>query len=556
MIAEPSAHVPALMLVIEAGEAARCRIERELQRRYGADYAIAVERTAAAGLTHLEQARTDGVPVALVLGDDADVLAHVRALAPYAKRGLLIDWGGWGRRATADAVLQAMALGHVDYYVLRPWRSPDELFHRTVAEFLHEWSRTSGEGKELSLVADPWSPRGHQLRDLLTRNGVPHSSYDSDSASGRTLLRTAALAGEDRPVVVRFDGHAMVDPSNAELAAAYGVSTDVAGDRDFDVVIVGAGPGGLAAAVSAASEGLRTLVVERETLGGQAGSSSLIRNYLGFPRGVSGGELAQRAYQQAWVFGAQFVVMREVLALHAGPDRHVLELSDCSEVTAGAVVLAPGVSYRRLGVEALERYVGAGLYYGASVSEARAIVDRPVLVVGGGNSAGQAAIHLARHASHVSLIVRGTSLADSMSDYLVRVIDAHDGIDVRLESRVVGGAGEDRLERVTVREDRTGTESDEEVGGLFVLVGGHPHTGWLPDEVARDRWGYLLTGRHAAEDDTIPLPLPLETSVPGVFAVGDVRSRSPKRVASAVGEGSVVVGQIHERLSPAFEATR
>jgi thioredoxin reductase (NADPH) len=554
MIPDPSAPVPALMLVIEAGEAARCRIERELHRRYGADYAIAVERTAAEGLAHLEQARTDGVPVALVLGDDADVLSHVRALAPYAKRGLLIDWGGWGQRATADAVLQAMALGHVDYYVLRPWRSPDELFHRTVAEFLHEWSRTSGEGKELSLVTDPWSRRGHELRDLLTRNGVPHGSYDSDSPSGRTLLRTAALAGEDRPVVVRFDGHAIVDPSNAELAEAYGVSTDVAGDRDFDVVIVGAGPGGLAAAVSAASEGLRTLVIERETLGGQAGSSSLIRNYLGFPRGVSGGELAQRAYQQAWVFGAQFVLMREVLALDIGRDRHVLELSDGSAVTAGTVVLAPGVSYRRLGVEELERYVGAGLYYGASVSEARATVDRRVLVVGGGNSAGQAAIHLARHASHVSLIVRGTSLADSMSDYLVRVIDAHDDIDVRLESRVVGGSGDERLERVTVRDDRTGTDSDEEVGGLFVLVGGHPHTGWLPDAVARDRWGYLLTGRHAAADDTIPLAL--ETSVPGVFAVGDVRSRSPKRVASAVGEGSVVVRQVQERLAPAFEATR
>jgi thioredoxin reductase (NADPH) len=330
---------------------------------------------------------------------------------------------------------------------------------------------------------------------------------------------------EQRPVVVRYDGKAMVDPSNAELAGVYGVATDLAGDRDFDLVVVGAGPGGLAAAVYAASEGLRTLVIERESIGGQAGSSSLIRNYLGFPRGVSGAELAQRAYQQAWVFGTRFVLMRDAVALHTEDGRHIVELAGGLEVRARAVVLACGVRYRRLAAPGLERFAGAGLYYGASVSEARAMAGRPVFVVGGGNSAGQAALHLARFASEVTLVVRGESLEASMSQYLISEIAAVANIDVRLRARVVGGEGEVRLERVMLRDDQTGSQTTHAASGLFVLIGARPHTDWLPAVVARDRWGFVLTG-HEAEAAAGDERCELETTVPGIFAVGDVRAGS------------------------------
>ncbi len=547
-----------VLLVLDDDPAALERTAAELHRRYATDYEIVAERSPVRALRRIEQLRAACRELALVLADQwmpgltgADLLARVRALAPEAKRGLLVDWGAWGDRPTADAILGAMALGHIDYYVLKPWRERDELFHRTIAEFLHEWSRATGAQKELAVVADGWSPRGHELRDLLTRNGVPHAFHTTTSTSGAALLERVGLVGEERPVVVRFDGQALVDPTNAQLATAYGVTTDLAGERDYDVVVIGAGPGGLAAAVYGASEGLRTLVVEGEAIGGQAGSSSLIRNYLGFPRGVSGAELAQRAYQQAWVFGARFVLMRAARALRRGAQRHVVELEGGVEVTARAVVLATGVSYRRLAIDELAPFTGAGVYYGASVSEAKAVAGRPVFVVGGGNSAGQAAMHLSRHAARVTLLVRGGSLADSMSQYLRGEIAAADNVDVRLHAQVVGGSGNGHLQRVRVRDEAAGAVVDEEAGGLFVLIGGRPHGEWLPEAVARDRWGYVLTGRDAEQagwPQARP-PLPLETTLPRVFAVGDVRSHSTKRVASAVGEGSVVIRQVHECLA-------
>ena len=535
-----------LILVVDEDADGLGRTTDELRRRLGEDYEIGGERSAAAALERIELTCASGIPVALVLADRADVLARVRALAPAARRALLIGWGAWGDRATAEAILGAMALGHIDYYVLKPWRSPDELFHRTVAEFLHEFARGSDDAKEMAIVAERWSPRAHELRELLTRNGVPHVFHASDSARGNALLRRAGMPGERRPVAIRFDGLTLVDPTDAELAGGYGVSTDLGGDRDFDVVVIGAGPAGLASAVYGASEGLRTLVVECSAIGGQAGSSSLIRNYLGFPRGLTGAELAQRAYQQAWVFGARFVLMREVLGLRPGADRHVLELSGGLEVTARAVVLAGGIAYRELGVPALEPFLHRGLYYGASVSEAQAVAGRPVHVVGGGNSAGQAAVHLARTASRVTLLVRGDSLAESMSQYLMGEIEADESIEVRLGVSVTGGSGDGRLQRVTVT-GADGSEADEETGGVFVLIGGRPRTAWLPEAIERDHWGYVVTGRDLPGEERPPLPL--ETSVPGVFAVGDLRSHAAKRVASAVGEGSVVIGQVHECLA-------
>lgn len=535
------------------------RIGQELRRRYSSDYRILCERSAAKALQTLEAMRAAGEDVAVVLADQwipevtgSELLARVKELHPHAKRALLIAWGAWGDRPTADAVLRAMALGHIDYYVLKPWQSPDELFHRTVTEFLHEWTRTHpSRPREIAIVAERWSPRAHELRSLLARNGVPHAFHPSDSAEGRRLLGEAGREKADVPMVVLLDGRVLVDPSNAELAGGYGVTTELDEQRDFDVVVVGAGPAGLAAAVYASSEGLRTLAVERESIGGQAGSSSLIRNYLGFSRGVSGAELAQRAYQQAWVFGTSFLLMREVVGLRTEGERHLVRISDGSEATARAVVLAMGVSYRRLGIPALEALNGTGVFYGASISEVQALAGQQTYIVGGGNSAGQAAIHLSRYAKQVSMLVRGSSLADSMSQYLVDEIAAAGNIEVRLNTQVIDGGGEGRLERLTLRDTVTGETCAVDAAALFILIGARPHTDWLPEVVERDKWGFLLTGLDLAREGGWSLERPAamyETNVPWVFAVGDVRHRSVKRVASAVGEGSVVIQQVHEYL--------
>jgi thioredoxin reductase (NADPH) len=301
-----------------------------------------------------------------------ELLGRARELHPHAKRALLITWGEWGFQPTAEAVRGSMATGCIDYYVLKPWKSPDELFHRTISEFLHEWSRTDGATpRELTIVADPASPRAHELRDLLARNSVPHRFLRSDGAEGRDRLVEVGQEGSSQPVVILLDGQVLVDPSNAELARGYGVLTEFHDTREFDVVVVGGGPAGLAAAVYASSEGLRALVVEREAIGGQAGSSSRIRNYLGFARGLSGAALAQPAYQQAWGFGATFLMMRSVTGLRTEGGRHILSISDGTEVHAASVVLAAGVTYCRLGIPALEELTGTGVFYGASVSQAQ-----------------------------------------------------------------------------------------------------------------------------------------------------------------------------------------
>ena len=536
------------------------RMGQELRRRYSSDYRILCERSAPKALEALEAMRAAGEEVAVVLADQwipevtgSELLARVRELHPHAKRALLIAWGAWSDRPTADAVLRAMALGHIDYYVLKPWQSPDELFHRTMTEFLHEWARTHpSRPREIAVVAERSSSRAHELRSLLARNGVPHVFHPSDSAEGRRLLREAGRENAEVPVVVLLDGRVLVDPSNAELAGGYGVATELDERRDFDVIVVGAGPAGLAAAVYASSEGLRTLVVERESIGGQAGSSSLIRNYLGFSRGISGAELAQRAYQQAWVFGTSFLLMREVAGLRAEGERHRVAISDGSSATARAVVLAMGVSYRRLGIPALEALNGAGVFYGASISEAQALAGQHAYIVGGGNSAGQAAMHLSRYAERVSVLVRGSSLAESMSRYLVDGLAAARNVEVRLNAQVVDGGGQGRLERLTVRDTVTGETDEAEAAALFVLIGARPHTDWLPEVVERDKWGFLLTGPDLAREDGWPLERPAvtcETNVPGLFAVGDVRHGSVKRVASAVGEGSVVIPQVGDYLA-------
>ena len=542
---------PAIIVVASDAEA-RDRVRQELDHRYSNDYEIMCTSDAGSALQKLE-----GKNVAVILAEQwlpgttgVELLTQAKADHPHAKRALLVDWGAWADPPTAEAIVSAMALGQIDYYVLKPWRMPDELFHRTLGEFLHEWSRAGAGGpREMTLVGENWEPRTHQLRTFLTRNGVPQAFHTADSELGREALASVDLEGETRPVVILFDGSALVDPTNVDVAEGWGVNTSLDEDRDFDVIVVGAGPAGLASAVYASSEGLRALVVEREAIGGQAGSSSLIRNYLGFSRGVSGAELAQRAYQQAWVFGTRFVLTREAVGLRTENGRHVVDIHGVGEATAPVVVLATGVAYRTLGIEAADELMGAGVFYGASVGDAQALVGQDAYVVGGGNSAGQAALHLARYARHVSILVRSESLAESMSSYLINELNANPKIGVRTMAEVADVRGERRLEGLTLRNRETGETEDVEAGGLFILIGAIPHTEWLPEELERDQWGYVVTGT-----DLEPARPMFETSVPGIFAVGDLRHRSVKRVASAVGEGSVVIQEVHRYLAALAQA--
>lgn len=550
---------PTILVVGTPGEGVE-RVRDHLERRHGSDYAIVVEPDPRAALEQMARIDDEGGELALVLAEQwvdgmtgAELLGSVRARFPRARRGLLVEFGAWGDEATAAAIHTAMATGQIDYYVLVPWRTPDELFNRTVSEFLHEWARSLDTGpREVLVVGREADRRTHEVCSLLARNGIPYVATRDDAPEGRRALDRAGLDGSALPVVAFHDGRALADPSNVEIARAFGLRTAPDAD-EVDLVIVGAGPGGLAAAVYAGSEGLRTLVVEREAIGGQAGSSSLIRNYLGFARGITGAELAMRAYQQAWVFGVPFVMMRDVVGLETAGEHHVVTLSDGSRVRARAVVLATGVSYRRLGVESLESLVGAGVFYGASISEAQGMRGRDVVVVGGGNSAGQAALHLARYARRVTIVVRADSLAESMSSYLIGEIDGAPNIDVRYSTEIVDGGGSGRLEWIVLADREGGGRERRPAEGLFILIGARPHTEWLPPELARDRWGYVMTGADlgAAWPLSARPPQPLETSLPGVFAVGDLRHRSMKRVASAVGDGANVVAQIHELLRAA-----
>jgi thioredoxin reductase (NADPH) len=550
-----------VLLAVDGDPDALGRTEIELTRRYGQDYRVITESTAAEALAVLRALRDEREPVALVLADQllgetlgADLLAHARELHPAVKRGLLIGWGDWARAETSEQISNAMTLGKIDYYVLKPQRCPDELFHRTVAEFLFEWARHESPLQgEIEIVAELGSPRAAELRDLLSRNGIPYACHPPESDEGRALLDDSGQEDVAVPIAKVGGGRFIVDPTNVQLADAFGVSTQLE-EHEFDVVVIGGGPAGLAAAVYASSEGMRALVIEREAIGGQAGSSSLIRNYLGFSRGVSGSDLAQRAYQQAWVFGTKFLLMREVVEMRPGERRHVLRTADGAEIETVSVLLASGVSYRRLEIPTLSCLEGEGVFYGASAADARALPGKRVFVVGGGNSAGQAAMHLSRYAREVTMLVRRANLSSTMSDYLCRGIEAAENIDVMYETEAVGGSGENRLETLTLLDKSSGEESTVEADALFVMIGARPGTGWLPPEIERDEWGYILTGTDLESGDG-PSPRLGETSLSRVFAVGDVRHGSVKRVASAVGEGSIVIQQVHHYLQAEAEAS-
>jgi thioredoxin reductase (NADPH) len=530
-----------------------------LTSRYASEYEIRAAATASEAQATLAALSLAGITVALLIVSrdlgDADallLLQSARELFPEARRVLSAQYLD---PSAFEFITGALRTGRIDYFVYKPCEPVVTRLYPVVEDLLEGLRRTGQErGFEvIQIVGEQWNPRSHRLRDLLERSTIPFGFYDSESKEGRQILAEAGMDGSRLPVLRFYHGAVLVDPTNEQAAVALGVRTTPEPGL-YDLVIVGAGPAGLAASVYAGSEGLRTVLLDREIIGGQAGTSSRIENYLGFPRGISGGELAHRAFEQLQRFGVSVVFTKTATRLRANGTRLIATLSDGAEIESRTAVIATGVAYRHLDVPSLERFVGAGVFYGAAMSEAPSCTGEEVLVVGAGNSAGQAAIHLARFASRVTMVVRGQSLAASMSDYLIRQIGALPNIDVQHGTWVVDGHGDRRLEAVTV-ERVDGKREKLCAAGLFVLVGGAPHTQWLAGTIEMDAKGYILTGRDLFRSGHPPSgwrlerdPFFLETSMPGVFAAGDARYRSVKRVASAVGEGATAIQLIHEYL--------
>jgi thioredoxin reductase (NADPH) len=544
-----SAALPVL-LVVDHDPSSLVVLLSDLSRRFGNDFSVRGETSTEAALDVVEHLAAERQRVALFLVDDAasDFLIRAHELYPNAKRVLLVDRD---YTSTSPAV-QAMALGHVDFHIVRPW-ADDEMMYGAMSEYLTSWTREQEPNFELfRIVARDGDSKVLQLRDVMTRFSMSFGFYPVDGEAGQRLLAEAGVDGSRLPVVIRYDGQVIIDPTLPDLARAIGVNVE--NDVDScEVAIVGAGPAGLAAAVYAASEGFDTVLLEQAVSGGQAGTSPLIRNYPGFPHGVNGGVLMERTCEQAWLMGAHIVFAQQAVGLERRGDERVVHLLDGSELRARAVVIATGVEWRRLGVPRLEALVGSGVFYGAAASESRAMQGQDVFIVGAGNSAGQAALHLAQHARTVTLLVRRDSFAASMSSYLVRAIESTPNIVVRHRTEVVDGDGVDRLEHITLTDRARGTVEEVPAAALFIMIGGEPHTGWLPDEIVRDPQGYVVTGRDLLTETGVHWepdrePLLLETSLPGVFAAGDVRQGSIKRVASAVGEGATVVRLAHEYL--------
>ena len=533
--------------------AVRAHLERDLRRRYGDDYDVQAHASDGEVLAALRRDADEGRRVAVVFSDEspaggsAELLAVVHELHPQARRVLLIGRGEWSKEHPA---VTAMRTGQVDSYIFVPWGLPERWLYLPVSEILADWEASQPTPFEAArIVGEEYEAHAHGLRDLFSRIGLPFRFIPAGSDEGQALR--AELGAEDAalPLLAFRSGTVLSDPSIARVAQSLGFATEPE-PGPCDVAIVGAGPAGLAAAVYAASEGLRTTVIEPSVPGGQAGTSSRIRNYLGFPNGVSGRDLGARALEQAWFFGARFVLARPAVALEGAAGDHVVRLEGGAEVRARTVVIATGVTWHTLEAPSLAGLLGAGVYYGAAAFDTSA-AGAATFVVGGGNSAGQAAVHLARSAASVTLVVRGDRLGASMSDYLVRELAETPNIDVRLGTEVVAGAGEGRLERITLRDRERGATEDVPADALYVMIGARPQTDWLEGVVARDRQGYILTGRDL-DPASWPLerpPMLMETSLPGVFAAGDVRHASIRRVASAVGGGSIAVQLVHLRLA-------
>jgi thioredoxin reductase (NADPH) len=552
-------NVPVLF-VVDSDDSALHRVEAALIRRFGPDYEIRTARSANDALNVLKELKDERRDVALIAAsldlpgiDGVEFLAQTHTLHRKSRRLLLVATDEFHTRvpfSTLPVLRRATALGLIDLWVVKEWVTPEEWFYPEVQEALTAWTLANKRHFVVyRLVGDRWSHRSHNIRDVLSRNGVAFEFYAADSTEGQDLIREFRIDASRLPAVVHHDGAVIHDPTNAELAASHGIQTSASPDV-CDVAIIGAGPAGLAAAVNAASEGLKTVIVERHAIGGQAGTSSLIRNYLGFERGISGAALAHQGWEQAIFFGADFV-FNNALGLSACEEGYKLALADNSNVLAGTVLITTGVTYRRLDAPGLDRLLGSGVFYGAATVEAVAMTGETAFVVGGANSSGQAALHLAKFAAHVVLLVRGSSLRATMSDYLITQLEATANIEIRFQTQVVEGHGESRLESLTLEHVAGGHRQSVSAAGLFILIGAKPHTEWLAPVLRVDDQGFILTGRDLSAESW-PLdrhPLPFETSLPGVFAAGDVRHMSVKRVAAAVGEGSVAVGSIHQYLA-------
>jgi thioredoxin reductase (NADPH) len=548
-----------VFLVVDDDRDTAEAVRLALDRRFGADYTVLGYRSAHDGLAALQRLRDRGRPVAILIADlwmpdmtGLEFLVEAHRLHPDARRALLLQ--GFDRRET-EQVAQAMALGSIDTWVFKPCEPVDVHLHPPVCEQLTEWVLATGRPgfRPLRIVAELDSPHTHELHDVLERNDVAVDIFAPDAPQGRELLAQAGEDGSRLPVAVYHTGRVQVDPSLTDIVEALGVPARPRRSH-YDLAVVGAGPAGLSAAVCSASEGLHTLLLEPQSFGGQAGSTSKIRNYLGFPRGVTGRQLAALAYAQCVLFGADPIFTRAV-RLHPDEDGLALDLAGGAQVTSDVVVIAVGVEYRRLTATGVDELIGKGVFYGAAVSEAPAMRGQRVFIVGAGNSAGQAAVYLAKFAQEVTILVRGPALATTMSDYLIKEIRATANIGVRLNTRVTAAGGAERLECLTLC-DATSRPETVPAGALFIMIGARPNTGWLAGTVRCDDLGFVLTGTDLMRDGKPPdgwtparAPLPMETSVPGVFAVGDVRYGSTKRVASAVGAGSIAIQFAHQFLA-------
>ena len=544
------------MLTVDDDPAVSRAVARDLRRRYGEEYQIVRASSGTEALDALREIKLRGGRVAVVLADyrmpqmnGVEFLEQAMDLFPNARRALLTAY------ADTDAAIQAINVVDVDHYLLKPWDPPEEKFYPVVDELLAAW-RAAGdkEVEDVKVVGHRWSAPSYKIRDFLARNLVPYRWFGADEPEGRRLLDAANAGPEAIPLVVTPDGRALAAPSAAEVAAAVGLST--APVRDFyDLIIVGGGPAGLGAAVYGASEGLHTVLVEKRAIGGQAGQSSRIENYLGFPDGVSGAQLTERARRQAGKFEAELLTTRDVVGLEPRGSARVVRFDDGTELSAHSVIIATGVAYRPLTAPGVAELTGRGVYYGSAATEGPSCAGTDVFIVGGANSAGQAALFFCRHARSVTLVIRGDSLERSMSYYLIQQLASIDNIRIRTATEVLEAHGDEHLESVTLCDNKQGTPTRFPAEHLFIFIGAEPRTDWLDGAVARDPRGFVYTGPDLLSGGQRPAgwdrdrdPFYLESSVPGIFAAGDVRANSVKRVASAVGEGAMAVTLVHRYL--------